>query len=383
MLNKLLIFHDFFLPGNKGGGPVQSLKNLVAAIIHQTEIYVITSAYDLNDTKPYENIKLNGWNKISIENKEVHIWYADKTIIYSDYLKNIKALQPNCVFFNCIYSVNFFILPLLFKRWLFNKETKLIISPRGVLQEGSLAIKAFKKNLFLLILKSSSLLRNCNWHASSTEEEIAIQKRFGKKNTITVLGNTPKKPFEKETASLKKNGTLRLIHLSLIAPIKNIHTLLQSLLACKEVITVDIYGAIKDEEYWLSCQAILKELPLNVNVYYKGDLENNKVQQTIAEYDALILLTKGENFGHVLFESLSVGRPIITSYFTPWNNLEKIGIGWNVNIDTKTSITTLLEELCCKTNTDWNEYCNNALRYAQNYYDKLNTLDLYSKMFFK
>ena len=262
------------------------------------------------------------------------------------------------------------------------KKARLIISPRGVLQDGSLAIKAFKKKLFLLLIKSTFLIRNCHWHASSIEEEIAIKKIFNKNRIITILGNTPKKPFENVITPLKKSGFLKLIHLSLIAPIKNIETLLQSLITCKESVSVDIYGAIKDEQYWLSCQAIIKKLPLNVNVYYKGDLASDKVQHTIAEYDALILLTKGENFGHVLFESLSVGRPIITSHFTPWNNLEKIGIGWNVNIDNTNTITLLLEALTYQNNSEWNAYCTNSLQYSNNYYNKLNTLELYSNMFF-
>ena len=40
----------------------------------------------------------------------------------------------------------------------------------------------------------------------------------------------------------------------------------------------------------------------------------------------------GENFSHVIYESLSVGTTVLISKNTPWKNLQKKGLGWDVDI---------------------------------------------------
>jgi hypothetical protein len=50
---KILVLYEYFYPGFKAGGPIQSLVNLVLAMQHQYEFYVATTAYDLQTAIPY------------------------------------------------------------------------------------------------------------------------------------------------------------------------------------------------------------------------------------------------------------------------------------------------------------------------------------------
>jgi glycosyltransferase involved in cell wall biosynthesis len=51
------------------------------------------------------------------------------------------------------------------------------------------------------------------------------------------------------------------------------------------------------------------------------------------EYHFFILPTLGENFGHVFIEALAAGCPLIISDRTPWLNLEKQRIGWDLPLE--------------------------------------------------
>jgi len=49
--------------------------------------------------------------------------------------------------------------------------------------------------------------------------------------------------------------------------------------------------------------------------------------ERLADYDAFIFPTLGENFGHVIIESLSAGCPVLCSDQTPWNDVFRAGGG--------------------------------------------------------
>jgi glycosyltransferase involved in cell wall biosynthesis len=42
------------------------------------------------------------------------------------------------------------------------------------------------------------------------------------------------------------------------------------------------------------------------------------VPDTFARHDLFVLPTRGENFGHVIFESVAAGTPVLLSDQTPW-----------------------------------------------------------------
>lgn len=360
---------------------MQSLANMIVLLNEEYDFFVITSAYDLGASTPYPTIKTNQWNLITIGNHKTQVWYANQEIDYTIYNKVIKNVKADFVFFNCMYSYRFFLYPLLHKKWIFLNYTKFIISPRGILQSGSLAVKSVKKKIYLQLLKKTKLSRNCTWIASGKEERVAIKKHFGNEVFITIISNIPKIPFANIAEVTKQQSVLRLVHLSLISPVKNIKDLILILTQCTQTIFLDIYGPVKDEDYWQACIKEIVQMPSNVFVMYHGDLLPDKVQETLQQYDALILLTRGENFGHVLFESLSVGRPIITSYFTPWNNLEEKSAGWNVDLNHKKSIANLLDNLATKSTEEWQLYCKGAHDLAVNYFEEQNFKESYRKLF--
>jgi len=377
-----LVLYEFFYPGYRAGGPVQSLVNMVMALSDVFEFKIVTTAFDLHATQPYSTVALNEWNKIKLYNDiTVDVWYSSAIKPSMAELKHaIDAAKPDLIYINGFYT-NHFLYPLLLKKTGSLKNTVLIVAPRGMLQTGALKNKSFQKKAYLQLLKLFGLMKRIDFHATTTDETKDIETIFGYQRNIVVAGNIPKKPVATIHSSCKEKGQLKLIYLSLISEKKNLLLLLEILQIAEAAVVLDIYGPVKDENYWQQCLLMIQQMPANITVTYKGDIGPHKVQALMEEYDAKILLTKGENFGHALFESLSVGRPIITSYFTPWNELERKQAGWNVDISNKKSISNLLDALAMKNAEEWQLYCKGAHQLAVNYFDEQDFKDSYQQLF--
>ncbi|MBS1627438.1 MAG: glycosyltransferase [Bacteroidetes bacterium] len=377
----ILIVYQYFYPGYNAGGPVQSLINMIETLHQQFNFAVFTSAYDLNETIPYENIHKNEWNKIRINNIEIAVWYATTNVNKKRLFSIVQQIQPQYIYINGMYGKTFFLTPLLLKKQLQKIGIKLIVSPRGMLQKGALAVKPFKKKIYFKALKLFNITNNIFWHATNFGEVEDIKKMFGRRCNIVIAANIPKKPLVDIKPIIKEENVLSLVYLSIITPKKNLLLLVEILKECKTRILLDIYGPIKEKQYWNLCNDSMKQLPANILVNYKGNIQPKYVQQTFTEYNASILLTQGENFGHALFESLSVGTPIITSNYTNWNKLEENNAGWNVDINNKKLITTLIETLAKSNNKTWQSYTQCAHQYATNYFYKQNFADAYNQLF--
>lgn len=379
MKPNVLVFYDYFYPGYKAGGPIQSLTNLALALQTEYTISIVTSIRDLHSTEPYKDIISNTWNQVLLPGSAnpIAVFYADTNLDSGTYQQVFKEVSPSVVYFNNIYSGQFFRLPLQVIKAL-GLKPKVVICPRGMLQKGALAVKPFKKRIYLAYLRYSGKLKEAFWHATNQEEFDDINKHFPVNKGIVIASNVPKVPYSSISFPEKKVGGLKLVYLSLIAEKKNLLLLLQVMKDTNGV-SLHIFGPVTDPFYWQQCEVLMKQMP--GKVVYKGDVQPVNVQQVLSQYDALILLTKGENFGHALYESLSVGRPVITSNFTPWIDLEKKRAGWNVSINNVAECSSLLGRLQLIDEEEWKMFCLGAHELAEGYFSDLDTLAAYNKMF--
>lgn len=360
----LLIFYDYFYPAYKAGGPVQSLTNLALSLQHEYTISVITGAHDLNDDRVLTNIKTNCWSEVTLPKSAcvIKVWYAGSGEPGAATIRKIlEQVQPTVIYLNGMFSFRFVLLPLIVI-----KKIKIVLCPRGMLQKGALAGKPFKKRLYLTALKISGLANKLTWHATNEAERSDIKREFGEISNVYVAGNIPKKPVAKIVLPSREPGELRLVYLSLISEKKNLLQLIKIISRLKENISLDIYGPVKDEDYWKKCVHAMNSSEGKVK--YMGDVLPEKVQDIFAQYHASILLTRGENFGHALYESLSAGRPVITSYFTPWNRLESKNAGWNVDISNDREIEILLSRVSNLEQPAYDRFYNGAYALAKTYY---------------
>lgn len=379
----ILIVYEYFFPGYKAGGPIQSLVNMVLALQQEYTFKVVTTAYDMHEVEPYPNIQLNSWNTVQLapNTPSIEVWYsATPKIKIGTFKAIIQQSEASIVYVNGLFT-QWFTQPLVLKKSIQLKGIQIIICPRGMLQAGALSVKPLKKKLFLSAFKKAQLFKGVRWHATNEEEAADIHKNISKNAIAFVAYNIPKPPVTQIQPCSKQTGKLSLVYLSLITQKKNLLLLIDVLKNCSANIHLSIYGPIKDKAYWQQCEQLIQQMPSNIRIVYLGDVQPFEVQNTLEQYDAFVSLTKGENFGHALFEALSCGRPIITSYFTPWNNLQEKQAGWNVDIYNLTSIAALLDALAHINKDEWMTYKQAAIKLARTYYYESDFAARYKQLF--
>lgn len=370
--------YDYFFPAYKAGGPVQSLTNLIISLQSKYKVAVLTGGYDLNESHSLSDVTLNEWLSINLQPNlnPIKVWYGGKGKPGVKQISQcIEDVNASVVYLNGMFSYRFVLLPL-FK--IKKQDINIVICPRGMLQSGALAGKSFKKSIYLTMIKLFGLTENVTWHATNDEEKKDIRKIFGNAAKVIIAPNIPKCPVKEITPALKEKGKLKLVYLSLISEKKNLFQLIK--LVSKSIgITLDIYGPVKDIPYWETCKEFIKNNEDRIK--YLGDVMPEFVQKTFMNYDASILLTKGENFGHALYESLSAGRPIITSFFTPWEELETKMAGWNLDITDDRDCISKLESIRAMDEELFNSFCSGAHKLAKDYYENSNATENYIKLF--
>lgn len=323
---KLLIFIDWFSPGYKAGGPVTSIVNLSKHLGNKLDLHILTSDTDYCASEPYPGIPVNTWH---VGNAAV-VCYLQKTILtFRLLLRMIRAAQCDIWYLNGIYSLYFSILPMLAARLLHPR--KIIVAPRGMLSRQTFSVKKYRKIAFLTLLRHIHWFRNVTFHATSEVEMKDIRKLFPGV-PVVCLNNFP--PLAADIHSSDKiSNRLRLISMARISPEKNTRFALEVLGNCRRSVEFDLYGEISDLGYWNECRRIIECLPANVTVRYHGSLDPIALHRALEHRDLLFLPSCGENFGHAILESMLAGVPVLISDRTPWRNLEKAGVGWDLPLE--------------------------------------------------
>lgn len=374
---KVLILIDWFLPGNKAGGPVKSIYSLVKSLSQYIDFYIITFNTDILSEKQY-NVQANCWTKYN----DINVFYfTHKNFSFSSLVKVLRSVNPDVLYINSFWSYRCSILPLVLKK-IRKINYPIILSPRGMLVSGALAVKSFKKKIFLWLSKVLGLHRSIIFHSTSIEEFNSIKRLFQHQKIFNIPNlSYIQCDYQHITKSV---GQLKLFFLSRISPIKNLDFAIKILstlsLTSEQKIELDIYGNNEDKEYFKYCKDLMKNLPENIIVKYKGTLNFEEVGTVIPKYHALFLPTKNENFGHSIVETMMCERPVLISDQTPWNDIEQYQAGFALPLNEdlfKDKIIHLLQ----MNNEEFQAMCKNARNYIQQKLDTQKIISEYIKMF--
>lgn len=368
-----------YIPGVKGGGPIQSIKNLVDNLSDEIDFFIVTSDRDLGDEEPYENIELNQWTQV--ENAKVYYTNTSELSFEktADIVNNIKY---DVMYLNSFFSYKFSIVPLLLQKMKKIRDKPVVLAPRGEFSKGALGLKSFKKRLYITLAKIFKLYRSVNWHSTDNIESANIQKTFGEDVCLKTIRNLTAnyKDFNFSKDIIKRPGELKIVYISRIHPMKNLQQALEILKTLNGKVDFSIYGPIEDAEYWMKCKKIISEMPNNINVKYIGLVQNDKVNEIHNQNHIFFLLTLGENFGHVISEALIGGSPVVISNRTPWQNLQSDNVGWDLPLEENSIIADKLRYFIDLDEYDYNQMSKKSFQYAKSKSNPKEDIDLYFKM---
>ncbi len=90
------------------------------------------------------------------------------------------------------------------------------------------------------------------------------------------------------------------------------------------------------------------------------------VLETLSAYDLFVLPSLGENYGHVVFESLSSGTPVLISDKTPWFSSADCAIR-SLPLDKPKQWAVTIDQHARLSANERFEFKKHALNYARKY----------------
>jgi glycosyltransferase involved in cell wall biosynthesis len=382
---KILVVISHYLPGYKAGGPIRTIANMVDWLGDEYIFYVVTSDRDLGSRHPYATLKQGAWQPVG---KAQVLYLAPARMHLFAWCRLLNSLDYDLLYLNSFFSN--LSMTTMFARWLgLIPSHPTVLAPRGQFSPGALALKGFKKHPYIFLARCLGLYDDIIWHASSNYEANDLRSVFGTSidqgtSPIWVAPNLPNRALCKGNPAgerTKQAGTAKIVFLSRIARKKNLDVALRFLSHLTSEVRFDIYGPIEDASYWQECQALIDQLPENIQVSYSGDVPPDQAVHILSQYHLLLLPTRGENFGHVILESLCAGCPVLTSDQTPWRDLADKHAGWDIPLPESARFHGALEELVSMDNSTFQHWSQSAREYGRAFAQNASVIDANRELF--
>lgn len=341
----VLAFNKHYLPGYRASGLIRTLSNMVDRLGKEIDFHIITLDRDAGSKEPYSDIVHGEWNTVG----QARVWYASpNNLSVRPLVELFNEIQPDILYLNSFFD-NVLTQRVLWGRRLGQfGSVPVILAPRGELSSSELAIKRWKKKIFLRFAKAMKLYSDLIWHAASEQEraDILHTLAYVDGNDVKVARNlalaTEQTAIERR---IRSNGEpLRVCFLSRIYPMKNLDFVLKVLAQVRSSVVFTIYGPKEVASYWKKCESLISSLPPNIKVIVEEEVHPFAVKQTLARHDLFFLPSQGEDYGHVIHEALAAGLPVLISDQTPWSDVQKSGVGWAFPLNSLEPFVKTIEE---------------------------------------
>jgi glycosyltransferase involved in cell wall biosynthesis len=373
----ILIFIDWYKPAYKAGGPIVAAVNFVDQMKGRYAIFICTGSSDLGESRPLDNIKTDIWQQ---EEDNVQVFYGSNILSYKHIREQINRIAPDFIYLHSIFSLVFTLYPMLVLRYS-KCKIKIILAPRGMLRGSAIANKSIKKKLFIALFRKFLLHRSLVFHATDETERADIRSYFGHRNRVFVIPDFGAVQSGFAGVIEKECGRLKILFLGRIHPIKNLYFLLQVLQKTRTEIGLTVAGAIEDIIYWEKCRSVIEELPGNCIVNVLNSVPYPEIWGLIQAHHLIVSPTRGENFGHAIYESLSLGRPVIISDQTPWKGLRDKQAGWDIPLSEGGLWEEKITGFANMSLEEFNTWCRGAWEYCRQYNEDSGIAGKYAEMF--
>lgn len=347
---------DWYYPAFKAGGPITSIYNLVKLLKDDYNFHIVTGDKDLGSNESLEGIEINQW--VKGKNGEYILYLPDGKLNRPKFNNIIELTNPNILFLNSLFSVNFTIKPLLFSR---NLDVPVYLSPRGMLHPQAFSQKKFKKSLFVRLLQLYPAYRRVKMLATNkTEQSHIIAASF--KNKVHIVPNIPDLELLEKPAKTEKRPIIAIV--SRVAEEKNSLFAIEVLNKMKTKVTVHWIGDSVNPDYFQHFKQQVGLLPTSIDFEFHGGQSKRFIHQILDESSFFFLPTLGENFGHAIFEALAAGCPSVIGENTPFRQIEDYKCGALVNLKDVKNTAEILDQHISMPLENFKTYSLNAQRFA-------------------
>lgn len=243
-----------------------------------------------------------------------------------------------------------------------------IIQPRGMLEPWALLYKGWKKRIVMLGYQRRDLEAASLYFATSVQEAENIRK-LGLRKPVAVIPNGVDIPAidKLETLTNLRTGLNRTaLFLSRIHPKKGVLNLLEAWNQVNPEGWRLIIAGPDESNHLEEIMNRANEIGISSKIEYIGIVEGEDKEKLYNASDLFILPSFSENFATVVAEALAHGIPVITTYGTPWQELELRKCGWWIE-PTVDGITQALKDAVMLDQSIYHQMCINAYKYAMSF----------------
>ncbi len=277
--------------------------------------------------------------------------YCQPSPIGARGLREILVETPyDILLLNGFFDREFTLVALILRRVGLTPRRPTILSPRGEFSSGALQLKRAQKLTYLYMMRKTGLLNDVWLHATGPNEHQEIERAIPFSRGILTAPNVRHiSPLPRVETGSSQADALRAVFLSRIDRKKNLDYAIQVLKRVRVPVQFHVFGPISDKTYWGECLRLMQDIPCHVDIQYLGDLPNALVSQRLAQYDLFFMPTRGENFGHAIFDALEAGVPVLISDQTPWQDMERRMAGWSMPLNEPEGFSTTIEAYAAAT----------------------------------
>lgn len=320
---KILHITPSYYPATYWGGPIFSVYALNNALARLRDIYLTVLTTDASGPRLEDRLDTTNLTGLYPNQEVIITRRIGGACVSIELLQKLPELVRRADVVHLTATYSFPTIPTLVLCRIFNKP--LVWSPRGAIQdayEWSGSRRRRLKRLWEIICNRVIQSGRVVMHTTAERERFATQLRIPRAKSV-IVPNGVEVPDSLPQRSWLPGGRLRLMYIGRLSKKKGIENLLYAMGQIDDPnISLTIYGA-GDAVYTNSLQALSEQLGLlGKSVFFAGVVDGEAKCAAFMSADVCVVPSFTENFCIVVAEALAHGVPVITSFGTPWSEIE-------------------------------------------------------------
>ena len=226
-----------------------------------------------------------------------------------------------------------------------------MITPRGTLEpwayQGQGFLRNLKKKIAMIVYQRGDLQNSASVLATARNEARNL-RALGITAPIAVIPNgIDISQYQCRAIQSKSSIKKQILFLSRIHQKKGIELLILAWKQLKEKYpdwNIVIAGN-GEESYIQHLNTMIVQQNLQNSIKIMPPVFGEEKNKLYYQSSLFILPSYSENFGMVIAEAMCCGVPVITTNQTPWQDLNRLGIGWCIDLSVENLVKTVSEAI--------------------------------------
>ena len=313
----------YFAPAFRYGGPPRSVLGLCHGLSSAgVAVEVVTTSADGDGELPRHVTERNDYEGIPVS-------YVSRRFPRRFFGARgfASALRPTLERSDLAHLHGLWSYPV----WVGSREclrasVPFVVSPRGMLDGGSLAHRRWRKELSLRLWQRASLEKAALLHATSESEKARLERMQLGPDVVLVPNGVMAPP----PARIRSGEPPFVLYLGRLHPTKRLDLLLD---AFERVVSQHphVKLVIAGPPDGVQPEALLSRTRARERVSWVGEVSSERKWELLTQANALVLCSDSESFGVSVVEAMAMGVPVVVTRTCPWREVETARCGFWVN----------------------------------------------------